>query len=304
MFARFVRRARRRPRLLVAGSAVVVLAFCGVAGAAVLGGPLNGQAEKNPFANRRVGEIVDGKMLVPDNQWIAPPSDTKRVEFSDQDALGGTISPDGENFATASGSGGTGAGLRIVDLRNGEILQNVPTVNSTGTGGIIYSADGDSLWVSEPKDVLRFQVGSEGIVTNPEAPVRIPLTSSAPSGAFASGLALSGDGAKLYVAINGNNTLGVIDTATNELTKEIPVGNAPREVVIAGDKAFVSNQGGRKATSGDTTNNSDGTAIVSDPSTGAATTGTVSVVNLSSEAVADTIKVGLSPDSETLNGNM
>jgi YVTN family beta-propeller protein len=123
--------------------------------------------------------------------------------------------------------------------------------------------------------VLRFQVGSEGIVTNPEAPVRIPLTSSAPSGAFASGLALSADGSKLYVAINGNNALGVIDTATNELTKEIPVGNAPREVVIAGDKAFVSDQGGRVATSSDTTNNSDGTPIVSDPSTGAATTGTV-----------------------------
>jgi YVTN family beta-propeller protein len=304
MFARFVRRARLRPRLLAAGSVVAVLALCGVASAAVLGVPLgNGQAEKNPFAHHKVGEVVDGKLLVADNQWIAPPSDTQRVEFSDQDALGGAISPDGQNFATASGAGGTGAGLRIVDLKNGEILQNVPTVNSTGTGGIVYSADGGSLWVSEAKDVLRFEVGSEGIVTNPEAPVRIPLTSSAPSGAYASGLALSADGSKLYVAINGNNSLGVIDTATNELTKEIPVGNAPREVVIAGNKAFVSDQGGRKANSNDTTNNSDGTPIVSDPSTGAATTGTVSVVNLSTEAVADTINVGLSPDSETLNGN-
>ena len=139
MFARFVRRARLRPRLLAAGSVVAVLALCGVASAAVLGVPLgNGQAEKNPFAHRQVGEVVDGKLLVADDQWIAPPSDTKRVEFSDQDALGGTISPDGQNFATASGGGGTGAGLRIVDLKNGEILQNVPSVNSTGTGGIIY----------------------------------------------------------------------------------------------------------------------------------------------------------------------
>jgi YVTN family beta-propeller protein len=303
MFARFVRRARRRPRWVIVGSAVALLALCGVASAAALGGPFGlGQAENNPFGKHQVGEVVNGRMLVADNQWIAPPSGTKRVEFSDQDTLGGVISPDGTKFATASGSGGTGAGLRIVDLTNGEILQNVPSVNSTGTGGIIYSSDGDSLWVSEPKDVLRFQVGPEGTVTDPETPVRIPLSSSAPSGAYASGLALSADGTKLYVAINGNDTLGVIDTATNELTKEIPVGNAPREVVIVGDKAFVSDQGGRKAVAGDTTNNSDGTAIVSDPSTGAATTGTVSVVDLSSEAVSDTINVGLSPDSETLNG--
>ena len=96
MFARFVRRARRRPRLLAAGSVLACSPSTGVAGAAVLGG--NGQAEKNPFANRRVGEVVGGKLLVADNQWIAPPSDTKRVEFCDQDALGGTISPDGRRL--------------------------------------------------------------------------------------------------------------------------------------------------------------------------------------------------------------
>ena len=304
MFARFLRRALARPRWVIAGSAVAVLAMCGVAGAAAFGGPFGlGNATRNPFGRSRVGEEVDGRLLVADDQWISPPADTKRVEFSDQDALGGVISPDGTKFATASGSGGTGQGLRIVDLASGKILQNVPSVNSTGTGGILYSPAGDTLWVSEPDDVLRFEVGPEGTVTDPETPVKIPLSSTAPSGAYASGLALSADGSKLYVAINGNNTLGVIDTATNALVKEIPVGNAPREVVIAGDKAFVSDQGGRKAVGSDTTNNSNGTPIVSDPSTGAATTGTVSVVNLSSETVGDTIDVGLSPDSETLDGS-
>jgi len=246
---------------------------------------------------------TDGSWL-PTTSGSPPPSGTKRVEFSDQDALGGAISPDGTKFATASGSGGTGQGLRIVDLASGTILQNVPSVNSTGTGGILYSPDGNTLWVSEPSDVLRFHLGPEGTVSNPESPVRIPLNSTAPSGAYASGLALSSGGSTLYVALNGNNTLGVVDTtASNKLVKEIPVGNAPREVVIAGGKAFVSDQGGRKALAGDTTNNSNGTPIVSDSSTGAATTGTVSVVNLSSEVVSDTIKVGLSPDSETLDGS-
>jgi YVTN family beta-propeller protein len=304
MFARFVRRALGRPRWVIAGSIATLLVTCGVASAAVFGGPFGlGHADTNPFGSSQVGEEVDGRLLVADDQWISPPSGTKRVEFSDQDALGGVISPDGTKFATASGGGGTGSGLRIVDLTSGTILQGIPSVNSTGTGGILYSPDGNTLWVSEPGAVLRFEVGSEGTITDPESPVKIPLSSTAPSGAYASGLALASDGSKLYVAINGNNTLGVIDTATDELVKEIPVGNAPREVVIAGGKAFVSDQGGRKSAAGDTTNNSDGTAIVSDPSTGAATTGTVSVVNLGSETVSDTINVGLSPDSETLDGS-
>ena len=42
-------------------------------------------------------------------------------------------------------------------------------------------------------------------------------------------------GSKLYVALNGANTLGVIDTATDHARPEleIPVGNAPRQVVIS-----------------------------------------------------------------------
>ena len=97
-----------------------------------------------------------------------------------------------------------------------------------------------------------------------------------------SGMALSPDGSKLYVALNGANKLGVIDTATGTVLDEIPVGNAPRQVVLAdnGTVAYVSNEGGRPANKHDFTNLSDGTPIVSSPSTGGAITGTVSEVNL------------------------
>ena len=66
-----------------------------------------------------------------------------------------------------------------------------------------------------------------------------------------SGMALSPDGSKLYVALNGANKLGVIDTATDTVLDEIPVGNAPRQVVLAdnGTVAYVSNEGGRPANS-------------------------------------------------------
>ena len=94
------------------------------------------------------------------------------------------------------------------------------------------------------------------------------------------GMALSPDGSKLYVALNGANTLGVIDTSTDQLVQQIPVGNAPRQVVLDGNTAYVSNEGGRPAKPGEYTKCSDGTPIVADKVTGAASTGTVSVVDL------------------------
>ncbi|MDQ6849076.1 MAG: hypothetical protein M3070_03660, partial [Actinomycetota bacterium] len=97
--------------------------------------------------------------------------------------------------------------------------------------------------------------------------------------------------------------LGVIDTATDKLVKEVPVGNAPRQVVLVGNQAFVSNEGGRPATAGDFTNLSDGTPVVSNSSTGAANTGTLSVVNLDSGSQTDSIPVGLQPTALYLNGS-
>ena len=87
----------------------------------------------------------------------------------------------------------------------------------------------------------------------------------------------------------------MIKTATDEVEQEIPVGNAPRQVVLDGNTAYVSNEGGRPAKPGETTNLSDGTPIVSSPVTGAATTGTVSVVNLTTGKQEQEIPVGLEP---------
>ena len=47
-----------------------------------------------------------------------------------------------------------------------------------------------------------------------------------------------------------SNTLGVINTATNEARPQIPVGNAPRQVVLDGNTAYVSNEGGRPGQAG------------------------------------------------------
>jgi len=119
------------------------------------------------------------------------------------------------------------------------------------------------------------------------------------------GIAVSEDRKHAYVALNAANALGVIDLdgAQAKLVARIPVGNAPNSVVVHGKYAYVSNEGGRPATSEDFTNYSDGTAIVVDRKDAFAITGTVSVVDLAAGKELTTIPVGLHPAGMTISGS-
>ena len=112
------------------------------------------------------------------------------------------------------------------------------------------------------------------------------------------------DGSLGLVALNANNTVGVINLNNGTLVSQIPVGNAPNSIVVHGNFAYVSNEGGRPATASDFTNLSDGTPIVADKTDAFATTGTVSVIDLRTGAVTKTIEVGLHPAGMKISGSM
>ena len=78
---------------------------------------------------------------------------------------------------------------------------------------------------------------------------------------------------------------------------EVRVGNVPHSVVISpdGKTAYVSNEAGRIATATDFQEYSNGTPVVAKYPTGATATGTVSVVDLASFKVTDSIETGLHP---------
>jgi YVTN family beta-propeller protein len=298
-FARGPRRRPPRRTLVVAIAASLVAGAGGTAGAAVAG-LLGG------FGNAQVGQDTGRGILLPSNQWIKPVG--TRVLVSNGRLPSSTLSPDGTMLAALSWKSFTGY-LSLIDVTTGKVVQQVGTGGAgnpaIGDGtvaadGPLYSPDGKTLWVPQSSDLLRFSVQPTGMVATP--PVAISLT-GATGAALPSGMALSADGSRLYVALNGNNSLGVIDTATNTLVSQIPVGNAPRHVVLSGNEAFVSNEGGRPAEPGEFTNLSDGTPIVSDRSTGAATTGTVSVVDLTAGRQTGAIAVGLQPTAEYLHGS-
>jgi YVTN family beta-propeller protein len=290
---------------MIAGAGISLFLVGGLATAAVAAGVTSG------FGDEQVGSTYANGILLPTNQWIKPIG--TRLLVSNGRLPSSSISPDGRYLAALSWNDFTGF-LTVIDLQTGKIVQQVGTgVGSDKTigdgtvaaDGPLWSADGTALWVPQTADLLRFSVASDGTVSGPVVITLEQATVNLTTGTtitpdLPSGLALSNDGSKLYVALNGVNELGVIDTATNKLVKVIRTGNAPRQVVLVGNDAFVSNEGGARAKPGQFTNISDGTAIVASKVTGGAITGTVTEVNLATGKPVKQISVGLEPTAEYL----
>ena len=127
--------------------------------------------------------------------------------------------------------------LTIVNLKTGKIIQQVGTGvgadKTIGDGtvaadGPLWSADGKTLWLPQTADLLRFSVAADGTVKLAAAITLETTTVNLDHGRHhrcptcPSGMALSPDGSKLYVALNGVNELGVIDTKTNALIQTDP----------------------------------------------------------------------------------
>ncbi len=318
-----IRTPRRGPnvrRRRLGAVAVLLVAFLAVVGAASAS-----LDSFNPFGNEQVAQTYNGALLLPTNQWIS--SIGTRIEDPYGRIESSTLSPNGEYMAALTWHEFTGY-LTIFDLKTGKIVQEEgaewpnntldPAAGEPGeevaADGPFYSPDGKTLWVPQTGDIARFTVDPETGMVSEKVIIPMPKAANGPAPEYSteathpgeaepSGMALSPDASKLYVALNGSNALGVINTATNEVEKEIPVGNAPRQIVLDGNTAYVSNEGGRPAQPGETTNLSDGTPIVSSPITGAATTGTVSVVNLETDKQEKEIPVGLQPTALYQNGS-
>ncbi|MDQ1626385.1 MAG: hypothetical protein QOI54_129 [Actinomycetota bacterium] len=278
------RAVSRRTRVAVAVGAGLALASGGVAGAAT--------GLDRQLGERVVGRQADGSVLTSQNQFVTPAGDT--IEQTGR-PMAMAVRPDGRSAVTLTRSG---KGLfTVVDLVARAVLQQYTPPkgvgsNSVGRGGLLWSPDGRTLWAAQTKNLLRFTVGPDGTLADP---VAIPLAGVEGRQALPTSLAWAPDGRHILVVLNGNNTLGVLDPVAGRLTGEITVGNAPSSVAVVGDAAFVSNEGGRPATEGDVTNLSYGTPIVADHRDGAASTGTVSEVDVAAGREVRSYQVGLEP---------
>jgi len=127
----------------------------------------------------------------------------------------------------------------------------------------------------------------------------VSLTGDGTKTSYPTGIAVSSNGKTAYVVLDNNDTLTKIDLTQSSPKEgpEIRVGNVPHSVVISpdGTTAYVSNEAGRIATAKDFQQYSNGTPVVAEYPTGSTSTGTLSVVNLSTFTVTGKITVGLHP---------
>ncbi len=279
-----------------------------------------------------IGEQPGGGVLVPSNQLITPIGKTVRIEDERPKDL--ALSPDGKLVAVLA--------QRCLCLFNAEGGGRVAYMTlKPGPLGLAWMPDSRSLFVSgDNAQINRIQlVGNSWknthsfLVADPYVPPSVetaPIDQSklewrptsrehlhlAPTkepskqhgNPQVTGLAVSPKGDRLYVALGIRNAIAVVDTATEEVITDVPVGVAPYRITLSanGDTLFVANRGGRAAQPNEPQDFSAGASIRIDPATGAALRGSISVIDtktyITNEVEEGRQPAGLtaSPDGHTL----
>jgi len=299
--------------------------FAAALGLTVLLGGAACREKKEPPDTETVGRKGPNRTVVPVNQVVTPSGLQVPLPGLRPQAL--ALSPDGRLLAVS----GKTSELLLLDPATGEILQRVgfppEDLNEPGPAGsspnilapdgegqlsytgLVFSPDGRRIYLSNVNGSVKdFTAGPGGEVG---ASHTIPLPEAgAPrrKEEIPAGLALSPDGRRLYVCGNLSNRLLELDAETGAVLRTFDAGVAPYDVVLAGDKAYVSNWGGRRPGPGDLTGPAGrGTTVRVDAGKRIACEGSVSVVGLGAGAAAADISVhlhssalALSPDGRYL----
>ena len=258
----------------------------------------------------QVTQFAPGGAVVPTQQLITPAGVQVELPRMRPQAL--ALSPDGKLLATS----GMTHELVLIDPVSGRVIQHVPLPPDdipAGSGdglshnlkpdkeaqlsytGLAFSRDGSRIFLSNVKGSIKV------FAVDPHHRVRglgsfdLPVLALVHKvRAIPSGLACSSDGKRLYVAQNLSNRLLEMDAADGAPLRTFEVGNAPFDVVLAGQKAYVSNWGGRRP-DGSGPSGPIGTRgrVRVDPVRFIANEGSVSVVDLDSGRVSGEILVGI-----------
>jgi len=260
-------------------------------------------------SSETVGKTGPQRYVTPIHQVLTPTGVQVDLPGMRPQAL--ALSPDGRLLAVS----GKTQDLVLIDPKTGEIKQRVALPSGElldpndvsshilkpdksgqlSFTGLVFSPDGSRIYLSNVKgDIKVFGVGPQGEVTG-LPPIALPAA-NAPwrKEEIPAGLAISRDGRRLYAALNLSNRLAEIDTTTGDVLRLWQVGFAPYDVVLAGNKAYVSNWGGRVPDKDSLTGPAgQGTRVRVDPVRHIASEGSVSVVPLAEESSVREIMVGL-----------
>ncbi len=257
-------------------------------------------ADAFPATTAPVGR--DGSSLVtPVNQLVTPAGTLIELPGMRPQAL--ALSPDGKILVVA----GLTHELVALEPATGKILQRVPLppgavgeqqpVTSlildpdekaqVSFTGLVFSPDGSRIYFSNVNGDLKvFSVAKDRTIA-PLAAFPLP-PDAAPSrkAEIPTGLAVSADGKKIYVALNLSNRLIELDAVTGKILRTWNVGVAPFDMVLAGHKIYVSNWGGRRPDNGSVTGPAGQGTLVRVDARSIASEGSVTVIDLAQPVVA------------------
>lgn len=200
--------------------------------------------------------------MLPQNQTLQPAGQMIELAGLRPQAL--LLSRDGKQLFVS----GKTAELLVLDATTCVVLQRIQMPNDSQTAsptlsagkvlvpdkealqsftGLVLSADGTRLFQSNVNGSIKvYAISASGAVVPSHS---LPLqNANAPRRAaeIPSGLALSNDGKRLYVCGNLSNQLLELDAQSGKELRRFAVGVAPYDVVLVGDRAFVSNWGGAR----------------------------------------------------------
>ena len=247
-----------------------------------------------------VGQGTNG-LETPVNQLVTPAGILVELPGVRPNAL--ALSPDGRLLVTS----GLTSELITADPETGKIRQHVAFPAEAGKAalksvspeilgasekaklsftGLVFSPDGSRIYLSNVNgDIKVFQVGPDQNVS-PLFSLPLPRA-NAPGRAndIPTGIAVSRDGARIYVALNVANQLLELDAATGQVLRKWNVGVAPYDVALVGDKIYVSNWGGRRPDRDSVVGPIGRNGVVRVDDNAVASEGSVSVIALASSPV-------------------
>jgi YVTN family beta-propeller protein len=280
----------------------LALVLSGLVALAIARGTVCRADDKADFGSTRetVGWVASNEFETPFNQLITPAGTQVELPGNRPNAL--ALSPDGTLLVTS----GLKAELLVLDPATGSVLQRVampsdkqlPGISALSSEilgpnlkdklsftGLVFSPDGKRIYLSNVNgDVKVFGVGRE----NKVSPLfSIPLPFAKMPGRnedIPTGIAVTRDGRKIYVALDVGNRLAEIDTASGKVLRTWDVGVAPFGVALADQKIYVSNWGGRRPDSNSVVGPIGRNGVVRVDGRSIANEGSVSIIHLDGDS--------------------
>ncbi len=242
---------------------------------------------------------VGRSLVTPANQIVTPAGTL--INLPGMRPLALALSPNGKILVTA----GLTHELAALDPATGEVIQHVEfpsdqakepeaiterILSPDGQAqlsftGLAFSPDGARIYLANVNgDIKVFKVSRDNSISPLFSMALPPTQIPTRNEEIPTGLAVSADGKKLYVAGNLSNRLLELDTATGKTLRQWNVGMAPFNVVLCRNKAYVSNWAGRRPDPNSRTGPAGEGSHVRVDARGIASEGSVTMIDLGADA--------------------